>query len=138
MAGGTAVMVLAVWVAALVEKPFRYLGDWGFVWTVGVLVAAAILAMIFRLVRGASLADIHPGWILGAWFLVRFAVIPATFLLALFWLIASAVGLGFAGTLGEAAMMTLLYGTGAILLTSAVADAAAGIRGPRRAPSSDD
>ena len=130
-------MVLAVWIAAQVEKPFRYLGAGALIWIVGVLVAATVLAMIFRLVRGASLADIHPSRILSAWFLVRFAVIPATFLLVLFWLIASAAGLGFAGTLGEAAMMTVLCGTAAILLTSAVADAAAAIKGPRREPPSD-
>lgn len=130
-------MVLAVVTAALMEKPFRFLSDWGFVWVVGALVTATILAMVFRLVRRASLADVPPGWILGAWFLVRFAFMPATFLLALFWLIASAAGLWFAGTLGEGVMLTLLYGLVAILLTSILADVAAGIRGPGRAPPSD-
>ncbi len=130
-------MALAIWIAALVDRPFRYFSGDTLLWIVGILVAATVAAMVFRLARGASLADIHPSRILDAWFLVRFAAMPATFLLFVLWLIASAAGLAFAGTLGEAAMITVLFGLAAILLTSTIADTAAAIRGPGRAPPSD-
>lgn len=131
-------MALAIWAATRIDNAFRYLGNPLFLQIFIGLFVAALLGWVIRLFRRASLADIHPGLILDLWFLVRFTVIPATFLLSLFWGLAWLLGLGIAHTLGEAVLLTLLHGTAAILLTAAVADLAAAIRGPGRDPPSDD
>ena len=130
-------MVLAIFAATRIDNAFRYLGNPLFLQIFVGLFAAAFICWIARLVRRASLADIHPGPILDAWFLVRFTVIPATFLLGLAWGLAWMLGLGVAHTLGEAVLLTLLHGTAAILLTAAIADLAAAIKGPGREPPSE-
>jgi len=130
-------MVLAIWVAALVEHLIGHLSNGAVLWTFAILLGCGLLAMVIRIVRGGSLADLGPGWVLSAWFLVRFAAIPATFLLALFWLVASVIGLEAAGTLGEATLLTLLFAAAMIMLTSAMVDLAAAIKGPGQSPPSD-
>ncbi len=126
-------MALAIWIATCVDA-VKYLGSRLFLYIVIGAFAAALLCGFIRFLRRASLADIYPSLILDAWFLVRFIFIPAVFVLAIFWLLAWVLGLGFTGALGEATMLTLLHGTLAILLTSAAADLAAAIKGPGRAP----
>lgn len=130
-------MVLAIWIATRIDNVFHYLGSPLFVRLFIGLFAAALVSWIIRCVRRASLADIHPSPILDAWFLARFTVMPAVFLLGLLWLLAWALGLGFAQTVGEAVLLTVMHGAAAILLTSAVADLAAALRGPGRAPPAD-
>lgn len=129
-------MALSIWAATRIDNAFRFLSNGPFLQIFIGLFAVALICWIARSVRRATLADIHPGLVLDLWFLVRFTVIPALFLLGLFWLLAWALGLGFTHTLGEAVLLTLLPGTAAILLTSAIADLAAAIRGPGRAPPS--
>ena len=130
-------MVLAIWIAARIDNVFHYLGSTLFIQVYIGLFAAALASWIIRSVRRASLADIHPSPILDAWFLARFTVMPAVFLLGLMWLLAWALGLGFSRTLGEAVLLTVMHGSAAILLTSAVADLAAALRGPGREPPAD-
>ena len=136
MAGATAVMVLAILAATRIGH--FYPDQWTFVWIIGGLAVAVIVARIFCLVRHASLANISGGWIMGLWFLARFVFVPAAFLLGLFTLIAWATGLGALNTLLLATIYVTTYGALAILLTSVLADVAAALRGPGREPPADD
>lgn len=135
MAGATAVMVLAIWIAARLGH--FYPDQWTFVWILGALAAAAVFTRIVCLVRRASLAGICGGWIMGIWFLARFVFVPAAFLLGLITLVAWTANLGFTNVLLLATIYVTAYGGLAILLTSILADLAAAIRGPDQAPAAD-
>ena len=119
-------MVLAIWLAARVQTLhlpwFEGLG----------LAVAACLATIFRWARGAGIADVSDGPILRAYFLARFTVTPAVFLLGIVTAIAGLLRLDATATLWLATQYALAYGAGAILLTSFALQLALGIRGPRR------
>lgn len=129
-------MALAIWIAARVGHAIEFLRSWPFSLVVVGLFAAASVCIVVRVARRASLADLRPGAILYAWFLVRFTFLPAMALLALFWLIAWALGLGVAVTLGNAARLTVMIGIALILLTSILADLALVMKGPGREPPS--
>ena len=124
-------MVLAIWVAARLQILHA---------SVAVLIAlivAAAIAAIFRWLRGAKVADVCDGRILRAFFLARFTVTPAVFLLglasAIFWLLGSSL----TATLWLATQYALVYGVQAILLTSIALDVALGLKGPHRDPPLD-
>jgi hypothetical protein len=128
-------MVLAIWIAARVGQ---FVPDQlTFLWIFGGTVVAVIVARIICLARRASLADIVGGRIMGLWFLARFVFVPAAFLLGLFTLIARLANLGVTNTLLLATLYVAAYGAQAILVTSILADLAAAIRGPDRAPPAD-
>jgi hypothetical protein len=135
VAGATAVMVLAIWIAARVGQ--FYPDQWVFVWTLGGLAGAAVFSRILCLVRQASLARIAGGGIMGLWFLARFVFVPAAFLLGIVTLIARMTNLSVTNTLLLATIYVTAYGALAILLTSILADVAAAIRGPDREPPAD-
>ena len=129
-------MVLAIWSAARVGHAIGFLRSWPFSLVILGLFAAASVCIVVRLARRASLADLRPGAILYAWFLIRFTFLPAMALLALFWLIAWALGLGVAVTRANAAHLTVMIGIPLILLTSILADLALVIKGTGREPPS--
>ena len=124
-------MALAIWVGARVEHiRFNH-------WLLAGLLGAAILAAIARLLRRASLATLAGSPVLALWLATRFLVTPAALLIALAWLVSWALGLPAAPALLKALTLTLVYGGGAILATSALADLTAAIKGPDRKRSPD-
>jgi hypothetical protein len=123
-------MALAIWIGARVEH-IRF-NQWGLAGLLG----AAVLAAIARLLRQASLATLAGSPVLALWLATRFLVTPAAFLIALAWLVSWALGLSAAPALLKALTLTLVYGGGAILATSALADLTAAIKGPTGNPPS--
>jgi hypothetical protein len=125
-------MALAIWVAARTQTV-------AFDWRIFVgIFGAALLASVFRWLRGAKVADVCDGPILKAFLLTRFAVTPAVFLLCIFAAVAWALRLDVMATLWIAAGYALIYGVQLILLTTFAFELALGIRGGRREPLSAD
>lgn len=124
-------MVLAIWIGATVEHvQFNH-------WILIGLFVVTVLCMLLRLVRGASLTVLEGTAIAAIWVATRFIVAPAFILVAAAWFVCWALGLGAAPALLKALVLLSIYGGGAILATSALADLAAAIRGPRRGSPSD-
>jgi hypothetical protein len=118
-------MVLAIWIGARVEHiDFSY-------WILIGPFIAAVLAMLVRLARRASLAVLAGSPIAMIWVVTRFVVTPAFLLLALAWLACWAFGFAAQGVLLNALVLLAIYGGCAILVTSALADLAAAVKGPR-------
>ena len=124
-------MVLAIWIAARVQALHAS------VELLIALIVAALLAAIFRWLRRAKVADVHDGPILRAFFLARFTVTPAVFLLGIATGISWALRLQATATLWLATQYALVYGVQAILLTSILLDIALGMKGPHRDPPLD-
>lgn len=124
-------IAVAIWIGATVEHIHFNL------WLLGGLAIATILAAILRLARRASLASLRGSPILALWLATRFLLTPALFLLGLAWLVCWAFGLTAAPALLNALTLTAVWGGAAILVTSILADVAAAIKGPGRAPPSD-
>ena len=125
-------MALAIWLAARSTRISFYVEIDTFFWITLGLFVGAFLAMFFRWRRRASLADIAGTPILDAFLLVRFVLAPAGFLLLIFSLLASMIGLDFSATLWIATIYIFTYGLQALLLTSLIAELAAAVKGPRR------
>ena len=126
MAGATALIALAIWIGAnIAYVQFNH-------WVLIALLGAAIVAAIARMARRASVAVLAGSPVIALWLAVRFLVTPAAFLIALAWLVCWGFGLGAAPILLKALTLTIIYGGGAILATSALADLAAAIKGPRK------
>ena len=126
MAGATALIALAIWIGANIA--YVQLNHWVLI----ALLGAAIVAAIARMARRASVAVLAGSPVIALWLAVRFLVTPAAFLIALAWLVCWEFGLGAAPILLKALTLTIIYGGGAILATSALADLAAAIKGPRK------
>ena len=124
-------MVLAIWIATRVQALHAS------VELCIALIVAALLAAIFRWLRGARIADISDGPILRAFFLARFTVTPAVFLLGIASAIAWLLGSTLTATLWLATQYALVYGVQAILLTSIALELALGMKGAHRDPPLD-
>jgi len=95
-----------------------------------------VLAMLLRLARRASLDVLAGSPIATIWVVARFVVSPSFFLIALAWLVCWAFGLAPQAALLKALVLLAIYGGCAILVTSALADLAAAVKGPRKEPPS--
>jgi hypothetical protein len=119
-------MALAIWAGAAFE-PIQFDP-----WLIIGLFAAAFLAAILRMIRRSNLASLRGSSILALWLATRFMLVPAFVLLGLAWLIGWAAGLAAAPILLNAMRLIAIYGAVAILVTAALADLAAAVKGPRR------
>lgn len=123
-------MALAIFLGARVERV-----DFNQWVLIGPLIAA-LLAVLLRVARAASLTVLEGSPIASIWVVTRFVVTPAFLLVALAWLVCWAFGLAAQAALLNALVLLAVYGAAAILATSALADFAAAIKGPKRNPSS--
>lgn len=124
-------MALAIW-GGIAGAPILFN-----IWVPIGSLAASVLASIFRMVRRGTLATLRGSPILALWLATRFILAPAFALILFAWLVCWALGLAAADPLFDAFFLVLIYGGPAIFLTSALADIAAAINGPREEPSSD-
>ncbi len=124
-------MVLAIWLGARVEQVHVNL------WVLGALFGAALLSELARVARRANIASLGGSPIATLWVLTRFMIVPAFFFIAIAWLVSWGLGLAAAAPLLRALKLVAIYGAGAIMVTAAVADLVAAIKGPGRGSPAD-
>ena len=117
-------MALAIWLGARVEQVHVNL------WVLGALFGVALLSELIRVVRRANIAVLRGSPIATLWVLTRFVIVPALFFIGIAWLISWALDLAAAITLLKSLKLLAVYGTSAIMVTAALADIAAAIKGP--------
>ncbi len=124
-------MVLAVWLGTRIEQVHVNL------WLLGALFGAALLSEIIRMARRTSFSTLDGSPIATLWVTTRFLIAPALFFIGIAWLVSWALGLAAAEPLLRSLKLVAVYGAGAILMTSCLADLAAAIKGPKPGPPSD-
>jgi hypothetical protein len=119
-------MALAILIGASVEHVhFNH-------WIIVGLVMAALLCSLVRVLRRTCLSVLAGSPIATIWVVTRFVTAPAFMVVAAAWLVSWLVGLAIAPALLKALLLLSIYGGGAILVTSILADLAAAIKGPGR------